>query len=231
MAFSPDSSRFIFHSKRSAERNAPWDMFRANADGSGLVQLTDCDGLGHGVMSIDGTRAFFSCRNQIRSVDLETFEETTLAEFDGKSVGQLTVGGDYVFAKVNERSDKGFLFRLQHGWLRPPRAEGGDRFQTTSWPARTGNYLGWIKNDEINEYDTQTFYVMKSDGTGNRKWAIHNWSHSGWVGTTDRMQGLPAEARARHRVGLTRRGHSAGHCLRHLLPALLGQREQRVDSR
>ena len=189
MAFTPDSSRFIFFSHRSTERGAPRDLFMANSDGSDLTQVTDCDGLGDTAMSLDGKTAFISVRNEIRAVDLETFEEKTLAAFEENlSVGAITAGGDYVFAKVNERSDKGFLFRCN--------TDGSDhlvlREETVFnhiMASRTGNYLGWIKNDEINEYDTQTFYVMKSDGTENHPWAIGNWSHSGWVGMTDRMQG------------------------------------------
>jgi hypothetical protein len=37
----PDSGRVLLYSQRWAQRDAPWDFFRVDADGLNLLQLTE----------------------------------------------------------------------------------------------------------------------------------------------------------------------------------------------
>jgi hypothetical protein len=194
-SFTPDSKTLVFISKRTAARNAPWDLFRVNADGSELVQLTECDGLYNAVLSLDGKRAFFTTQDEIRSVNMIDFHEEVIAHFEGASlVGPITVGGELIFAKVTGADGGNFIYRCGTDGAEGAVIHRGGAFNHLT-ACKTGEYLSWIRNDEINEYKTQTWHVMKADGTEDHRWGVGNWAHSSWIGKTDRMQGtlLPPE--------------------------------------
>ena len=71
--FTPDSESVIFASCRSAQRGAPFDLYRASLKTFQLTQLTDCDNLfPRGSLSMDGTRTFFTAGNELRSVHMDT---------------------------------------------------------------------------------------------------------------------------------------------------------------
>ena len=187
--FTPDSKTLVFLSRRSASRDAPNDLYRVDADGRNLVQLTQHEYLHGACMAIDGTRAFLGAGTELRSVDLETFREEVLAHVDGAdSVGNPSVGGPFVFGRVGLPNNHSSIIRvhLQTGKLETIR--DGKRIGHLN-ASRTGTWVGWLETAETNEYNAQTWYVMKSDGTGNRRWSVQNWAHSSWVGNTDRMQG------------------------------------------
>ena len=188
--FTPDSQTLIFVSRRSAERKAPRDLFRVNADGSDLIQLTDCDGgIDDAVLSLDGTTVFLATGTELRRVDMEDFREDVVERFDGiNGLGQLSVGGEHVFATIVESRDSAYVYRC--------RADGLDGGAIHRWPSighmtasRTGRYVSWIDTSPRATGGQQVWHVMRSDGSDEHPWAATNWSHSSWVGDTDRMQG------------------------------------------
>jgi len=188
MNFTPDSKTLIFTSRRTSKRGAPSDLYRIDVDGRNLTQLTECDNLGSAAMSLDGTRAFFGTGKELRSVDLKTCDEEVLARIeDAASVGNPTVGGKYGFARVGTK-DGSRIIRVELETGETMTVREGKRIAHLN-ASRTGNWMAWIETAEINEYNTQTWYVMRPDGSENRRWSVQNWAHSAWVGSTDRMQG------------------------------------------
>jgi len=187
--FTPDSKSLIFWSRRTSERGAPWDLYRVDVDGKSITQLTDCDDLNGAALAPDGARAVITAGKQVRLVDLEDFSEEIIGDFSGaQSVGNPSAGGEYVFARAANTDGSSDVVRCD-------LCGGGEtivrRAQRVSHvnASPTGNYVAWIETAEINEYDTQTWYVMRPDGSENHRWAAQNWAHSSWVGKTDRMQG------------------------------------------
>jgi len=187
-SFTPDSKRVIFLSRRSSERSAPFDLFRVDVSGRDLVQLTEHDDLTGAVLSLDGKTAFVSAGNELRSVDLEDFGEKVLARLDGASVGNPSVGGNYVFGRVGYGPDSSAVIRCNVDGSDFRELRRGTRVGHIN-ASRTGNWVAWIETAEINEFNTQAWYVMRADGSDNHRWAVQNWAHSAWVGATDRMQG------------------------------------------
>lgn len=189
MNFTPDSKTLIFISRRTSERGAPTDLYRVDVDGRNLVQLTDGDGVSSAALSLDGKVAYFGVRSELRSVDLASFEEQVLyrAE-DGASVGNPSVGGPFLFGRVGYPNDRSSIIRVNLKTGKVEAIREGKRIGHLN-ASRTGNWLAWIETAEINEYNTQTWYVMRSDGSDNRRWSVQNWAHSSWVGELDRMQG------------------------------------------
>ncbi|HPU84293.1 MAG TPA: hypothetical protein PLE60_03015 [Candidatus Latescibacteria bacterium] len=73
----PDNRRVVFLSQRSAEREAPWDIYRCDTDGLDLVRLTKKDesaGYPDITLSLDGKSAYVVWREEkiLRKMDTET---------------------------------------------------------------------------------------------------------------------------------------------------------------
>lgn len=186
--FTQDSKSVLFMSKDGAGRDAKSNLFRCDVNGRNLIQLTD-DGCGGGAcLSIDGERAFFTRGTKVMSVDMESLEEEELADFDDSNgVGNLSVGGEWIFGRVQYDEGSAVVRCNADGGGETVLRRGKSVGHINA--SRTGNWVGWLDTAEINEYDTQTWYVMRADGSDNRRWAVQYWAHSSWVGHTDRMQG------------------------------------------
>jgi oligogalacturonide lyase len=193
-SFTPDCSRVIFLSRRSAGRGAPWDLFRVNIDGSELVQLSECDRLRDAVLSIDGKRGFYNDGTQVRGVFLDDAHDELIAEFpDAQSITDITVGGDYVFFRVIHDANRNSAVRVPVGGGEPETIYEAPFFCHLT-ANRSGQFLSWVGKNEQGTC-VGTWRVACSDGTDERTWPMQHWSHSSWVGSTDRMQGgmLPPE--------------------------------------
>ncbi len=186
--FTPDSCTLIFASRRSAERRAPRDLFRVNADGTDLVQLTDGRGISDAVLSLDGLVAYFAAGTELRRVALDDFSEDGLYRFDdARSLGRVSVGGDYVFTSANE-DDEASVVRCGLDGSDPVEILRSERIGHMT-ASRTGRYVSWVDISPHSVGGRQVWHVMRSDGSDDHRWAATNWSHSSWVGDTDRMQG------------------------------------------
>ncbi len=88
--FTHDGRSIVFRAMRCGDRNAPWDLFRVDTDGTNLVQLTERERLGG--VALSGTRgvAYLFDRGTAWTVDLETFEER---EFGHVETGLPDWGG------------------------------------------------------------------------------------------------------------------------------------------
>lgn len=187
--FTPDSKTVLFSSKSHAGRDAPNDLYRCDVNGRNLIQLTERDGVGGACLSIDGLHALFTVQNEVWAVCMATYDEQMIARFDDAvSVGNLSVGGEWIFGGSYYADGTTGVVRCN--------ASGGNEVKLRSVgsishvnASRSGNWLAWIDTSIINEYDSQTWYVMRPDGSENRRWAVQNWAHSAWIGESDRMQG------------------------------------------
>ena len=112
--FTHDGRSIVFRAMRSGDRDAPWDLFRVDIDGTNLVQLTERERLGG--VALSGTRgvAYLFDRGTAWTVDLETFEEreyghveTGLPDWGGTVLlghehpnGVVTPGDQWYFTPV-----------------------------------------------------------------------------------------------------------------------------------
>ena len=107
-SFTPDQAYLIFTSYRSGKPN----FFKLQFPKGDIVQLTDAEDIhGYsGVISKDGTELFYTQADSVKAIHLETFEERTLAEFPGGSLGECSVSADERFiVTAMKRDDKSHI--------------------------------------------------------------------------------------------------------------------------
>jgi len=96
----PDN-RILLFSQRETRRDAPWDLFRVDADGLNLFQVTERGdraemggyyGRPAARLTLDGRRVLMAWGHQLVSVDVETGVVEDLLSLDGEIAGKFTVG-------------------------------------------------------------------------------------------------------------------------------------------
>ena len=109
----PDNRRLVLFSQRSLRRNAPWDLFRVDADGLNLFQLTDkgdeMEAVGYygrpaSALTLDGATVYGVWGDVLSSVDVETGRMEDLCSLDshipeGQAVSRLhlSANGERLF--------------------------------------------------------------------------------------------------------------------------------------
>lgn len=112
-SITPDNRWILFYSQRFLQRNAPWDIFRVDADGLNLFQLTERNdvqethgyyGRQYALLSHDGKTLYVLWSNTLYAVDVETGNEELIAcmdhlvgEGDALSYCVLSYEGRYIF--------------------------------------------------------------------------------------------------------------------------------------
>jgi len=104
-SITPDNRRIIFYSQRWAGRGAPWDIFRVDADGLNIFQLTedgDHDsaegyyGRQWCALTLDGQTLYVLWNRILRRIDVETGNDETLCDLvkyapEGVTLGHICI--------------------------------------------------------------------------------------------------------------------------------------------
>jgi oligogalacturonide lyase len=89
----PDMSSVIFCSNRAGT----WQFFRMGLYDGDIVQLTDVPGGVHGYsgqVTLDGRELLYTTGGQVRAVRLDDLSERVLAEWEGASLGEVSLSGN-----------------------------------------------------------------------------------------------------------------------------------------
>ena len=91
-SWTPDGKSIVFTSYRSGKP----DLFKMDEAAGTITQLTDTPGFGGfaACPSRDGQRVFYNAGGQVRAVDLDTLEESVLADFGSGSAGGCSLSSD-----------------------------------------------------------------------------------------------------------------------------------------
>jgi len=183
--FSRDSSRLIFLSKRSPQRDSPLDLFIVGVDGSGLTQLTECEDLCSPNLAPDGSEAYFVRGSSLWKVSTEDFQEEEIANFEGGTgtwAGYLSPDGTEFFIGMRKK-DKNQLVKFDIGnSSAEPIAD--DWFAIANDPEGKG-LLCCIQRDTEKTYGFITYDGELLD-IYTRK---HDFAHSTLLGPTTMIQG------------------------------------------
>ena len=108
-SFTADNRTLLFLSQRIAKRGAPWDVYRVDADGMNLVQLSDeKHPFALPVPAHDDARLVYGVRDDaLWSLDIDTFEETEISRCeelsDLQSAGLSGNGAYYLAVGTSSR--------------------------------------------------------------------------------------------------------------------------------
>ena len=88
----PDGKTIVFTSYRSGHPN----LFKMDENSGEMTQLTDVEGFGGfaACPAKDGQRVFYNTGGQVRAVDIQTLEESILANFGEGRVGGCSLSAD-----------------------------------------------------------------------------------------------------------------------------------------
>jgi len=183
--FSHDSKKLIFLSQRSPQRDAPWDLFIVDSDGSNLTQLTEVDDLGAPALAGDGKTAYFMRGSSLWRVDTHNFEEKEVASLEGaKGIwsSHLSPDGRYFFISMQRAGERLLVrFDIRKG-LAEPIAE--DWIATANDPKGRGllciDSLGKEKTYGLVNYDGELEGVFTKS---------YDFAHYTLLGPTLRIQG------------------------------------------
>jgi len=188
-SFTADSQRLIFYSQRAADRDAPFDVFRADVDGTNLVRLTDRDDVGGLVLAPKAAKAFFSAGSEVRSVDLETFKEETLAHFEGfhsfaSSLGGISSDEGNYYAYLHREEERYALVRVATDGKGGEVLYEGFNLTHVNVDPKTGTVaFGERAPDETKNW------LMNPDGSNLRRFTFEKFAHCSWWGQTGAWQG------------------------------------------
>ena len=101
----PDNQRLVLYCQRWAQRGAPWDIFRVDADGLNLFQLTERGehdepggyyGRPWAVLTLDGKTLYVNWGKSLGAVEVETGEEEQVCSLEkfcpeGSTLGRMAL--------------------------------------------------------------------------------------------------------------------------------------------
>ncbi len=182
--FTYDSRDVVFYSYRRMERDSPRDIFAASVDGMNLRQLTETQGVGWMNCSPVDRSVFYSCGDTLRKVDVDNFEEKTVARSPpGLSFGMFSLSGDgkKVLSVANVKGE-GVLFAADlvresiEEVYRHPRVVGHLQLEpvssrwalfTDSHPSKPGLRIWCIRPDGT---DPRTIYEGSHGNSSHMVW-------------------------------------------------------------
>lgn len=194
-SFTADNETMLFHSQRIAMRGAPWDLFRVDADGTNLVQLTDeAHPLRNPRPAPDRPRVLYGVReSSLISLDIDTFEETEIARCEGATAlgergevdGALT-GDGVCYVAIGRRASDGapLIVRFRtDGTEVVTLCEGLPECHLTA--NATGTILLF---SGLWEGGTRVPLACDINGDRIRPTAFRDYAHCTWLGRTDVLQ-------------------------------------------
>lgn len=202
--FTADSRTLIFVSQREARRDAPWDLFRVDVDGTNLTQLTESEGAGGFVVSPRNDCVYYHRQGALWTVDINTFHEKEVITPHGVASmggGALSPDGAYYFVQAVTTHDTSGILRLATDGSRADMLFEGERGSFalhSASPGGTGLLLWHIRNG------SKTWLLL--DYEGNEKGTYtssYDFAHCTFLGMSERVQGcaLPPD-RALVHIGL-----------------------------
>jgi len=210
--FTHDSARLILVCQRECRRNAPWDLWSVNADGSELRQMTDRDGAGGFAMLPDGSAVLFHCEGAVWRVDMADLTEERVAELTGDSPGghgSVSPDGLFYFTAGATPGNSGRIAGTKAPLVYRVRTDGSEAVQHrpdsgdpwTLHSASPGGHglLAIAVSGGVKEYRLLSF-DLRVVGVYTR---THDFAHSTFLGRSSDLQGcaLPPD-RALLRLGV-----------------------------
>ena len=195
-SYNAANDTMFFFTQSAGIRGASWDLYRVDADGDNIVQLSDVEHtLASPYPAPDNPRAVYGTRdNALIRLDIDTFEEVEIArcgEVSALSGGTMDGGAEYFFAvgsppgTEDRRTGDTLIVRF--------RTDGSEVVSFGRNLARahlTCNHAGTILHYRHAWGDRpDALCVCDIEGRNHRPIGFQQFAHRMWLGTSDRLQG------------------------------------------
>jgi oligogalacturonide lyase len=186
--FTPDSKTMIFRSQRMPMRDARWDLYRVDADGSNMVRMTEGDGIRGAALSPDGKVVYLLRRGTLSRVGMDSCREEEVAHLDAIDPAKpydvaVSNDGAHIFARTHRRDGAWAIAHFS--------ADGKEAALISE-----GIPLGMLACDPCGrgllvsgEHDGAPALLLMSAGGDVQFFTANVYAHSGWLGNTGRVQG------------------------------------------
>jgi Tol biopolymer transport system component len=188
--FTSDSKTLLFVSQREGRRDAPWDLFRVDTDGTNLTQLTECEGAAGFVMSPQDDCAYFHRQGALWRVDIHTFREEEILAPHGIATlggGAISPDGVYYFAQAVTAHDTSGIVRIRTDGSEATLIAEGERGNLALHSASPGGVglLVWQRRE-----GKKTWLLLDDNGTERGVYtSSYDFAHCTFLGKSERVQG------------------------------------------
>ncbi len=127
--FTPDGRTLILLSQREARRNAPWDLWRVDADGANLTQMTELDDAGGYVLSRDGRHVYYQRGGSLWRVGMDDLREEEMLHHGSAATGGhgfLSADGAYYYTAAQTPGNSGRLDPARPAGILRVRTDGSE---------------------------------------------------------------------------------------------------------
>ncbi len=110
-SITPDNGRVLLYSQRWTGRGAPWDLYRVDADGLNLFQLSEHGdreepgggyyGRPHGLLTLDGETLYALWGSDLHRIDVETGDQELLVQLGEFCSDDAPLGTPYMSVDRN----------------------------------------------------------------------------------------------------------------------------------
>lgn len=198
--FTPDSKTLIFKSWSSLTRGSPWDLFKVNTDGTGLVQITDGP-VGGPLVSFRERAVFFTRDRKMVKLELDTLAETELCglpdEVGGCGQPSMTNDSRFYLAQSSLKNGKAgaTLFDLEKGESRVVFEFDGSLSHMQVEPSQM-KYIAYQHGPLPGDTHYRNIWIVDIDGTNARELPL-NYGNGHWMWHGDGMRIMSALDRMR----------------------------------
>lgn len=186
--FTPDSKTLLVRSQRMAARDAPWDLYRVDADGLNLVQLTDSDDVRGAVMGPDGAWVYFTRGGSLWRVALSDQRAEEIArcdEMEGSTFieGYLSHDGAYHFSRAALKGGEPAVVRFGLDGSAARVIRPGSAAINGVDPAGHGIAAVVVREGK------EIYITYDYDGAHDEYFGPNAFAHSSWLFGTGKIQG------------------------------------------
>ena len=214
-SITPDNARVLLYSQRWAQRDAPWDIYRVDADGLNLYQLTEHGeahepgggyyGRPHGLLTLDGKLLYVLWGSDLHRIDVETGEWELIAPLgafcsDDAPLGQpyMSVANNRLFMSTygaNQRTvrvdlDSGECAEIDFGGAAFGCFQSEGRMVVQTGGIRWGTIVGGNGERKVtNVGDELAIWTFDQDGNDPQFVCPQMFAHATVLGNKPAMQG------------------------------------------
>lgn len=186
--FTPDSKTLMFRSQRTPMRDGPWDLFRVDADGANMTQLTESGDVGTAALSAGGKFVYLMRGASLWRVDMNTLAEEEVNRLDGLAARPssdlaISPDGKHLFSPQSLPDGTPVLARFSSDGKHAAMICHGVACGMLAYDLNGSGLL------VAGDYKGASMLMLVTPEGDVQPFTPNCYAHSGWLGCKGRVQG------------------------------------------